>query len=179
MVYVALLRGINVGGKAMVSMTALKSCFEDLGFEDVTTYINSGNVLFKTDRVGNGTMTKEIEAALQETFKLNVKVLLKTEPQLKELLSKVPAKWVNDVTTKCDVMFLWPEIDKPDVIEQLTVNPDVEELRYEPGALLWCLERANYTKSRVPRMIGTPLYAQMTIRNINTLRKLVALADKL
>ena len=163
----------------MVSMSQLKTCFEELGLEDVKTYINSGNILFRTDCVGVGALTKEIETCLLETFDLSIKVLLKTHDQLKDLVAHIPADWVNDADTKCDVMFLWPEIDQPDVLEQIPSNPDIESVRYLPGAVLWCINRKFATKTRVTRIIGTPLYAQMTIRNANTARKLLALADAL
>ena len=179
MVYIALLRGVNVGGKAMVSMTELRSCFETLGFTDVKTYINSGNILFRTDRVGVSMLTKEIEACLSERFGLDIKVLLKTDDQLKELVAHIPKDWANDADTKCDVMFLWPEIDNAEVLTQIPSNPDIETTRYESGAVLWCINRKFATKTRVTRIIGTPLYAQMTIRNVNTVRKLLALADQL
>ncbi len=179
MVYVALLRGVNVGGKAMVGMSDLKACFEDLGFETVQTYINSGNVLFKTDRVGQGALTKQIEIALEAKFKLPIKVLLKTYDQLAKLVAEIPKNWVNDATTKCDVMFLWPEIDRAETLQQVPSNPDIETVRYTPGAVLWHLDRKFAARTRVTRIIGTPLYAQMTIRNCNTVRKLLALADSL
>lgn len=179
MVYIALLRGVNVGGKAMVSMTALKDCFEGLEFEHVRTFINSGNVVFSTDRVGQGTLTKEIEAALHNTFDLPIKVLLKTHDQLKSLAAKIPKTWVNDTATKADVLFLWPEVDKPAVLAQIPYNPDVEEIRYHPGAVIHRVARADATKSRLPRLVGTPLYAQLTIRNPNTVRKLLDLAESL
>lgn len=163
----------------MVSMNQLKDCFDTLGFSDVKTYINSGNVLFRTDRVGYGTITRDIEACLTKTFGINIKVLLKTHDQLKNLAAHIPKDWVNNATTKCDVMFLWPEVDRAEVLEGLPSNPDIETVRYIPGAVLWHIDRALAPKSRMTRIAGTPLYSQMTIRNPNTVRKLLALAETL
>jgi len=179
MIYLALLRGINVGGKSMVSMTTLKTCFEALGFEDVQTVLNSGNVLFRTDRVGQGAITKTIEAGLLAEFDLPVKALLKTHDQLKDITAAIPKAWVNNIHTKCDVMFLWPEADNPAVLAQLPTNPAIEEVQYVPGAVLWRVSRANQDKSRMTRIVSTPLYQHMTIRNPNTVRKLLALAETL
>lgn len=61
--YVALLRGVNVGGKNKVSMSELKVCFEDLGYQNVSTYINSGNILFTSSKSA-AALAKEIEATL-------------------------------------------------------------------------------------------------------------------
>lgn len=179
MIYIALLRGVNVGGKAPVSMAALKICFEGLGFSGVKTYINSGNVLFRTDRVGVDTLTKEIEACLQRQFDLDIKVLLKTHDQLKELAAHIPKDWVDDTKTRCYVLFLWPKVDRPEVLNEIPSKSEIETIRYEPGAVVWYLERKFVTKSRMSRIFGTPLYAQLTIRSINTVRRLLALAEAL
>src|SRR6187551_991533 len=179
MVYVAPLRGINVGGKAMVSMAGLKACFETLGLADVKTYINSGNVIFREPEKSTETLTKQIESALQTAFKLDIKVLLKTHDEFKSLVAQIPETWENDSGTKCDVMFLWPAVDSPDVLEKLPINSEIEEIRYVPGAVLWRIERAKATKSRVTRIIGTNLYKQITIRNANTVRKLLTLTSEL
>jgi len=65
------------------------------------------------------------------------------------------------------------------VLAQLPTNPAIEEVQYVPGAVLWRVSRANQDKSRMTRIVGTPLYKQMTIRNPNTVRKLLALAETL
>lgn len=176
MVYLALLRGVNVGGKAMVSMAALKDCFETLGFTHVTTFINSGNLLFQSTEKQQEKLTRAIEAALQTSFNIPIQILLKTHDQLMSIADAIPDDWVNDDATKCDIMFLWPEIDNPKILEQLPSNPGIEETRYEPGAVLWHINRTLVTKSRMTRIVGTKLYHQMTIRNVNTVRKLAALA---
>jgi uncharacterized protein (DUF1697 family) len=69
-------------------------------------------------------------------------------------------------------MFLWKEADSPDVLEQLAANPEVDIVKYVSGAILWNLHRTNYNKSALPKLIGTKVYKQMTVRNVNTLRKL-------
>lgn len=68
MVYVALLRGINVGGKNRIEMAALKACVEDQGLRNVTTFIQSGNVIFEAGRTGGAALTRRIEEALASTF---------------------------------------------------------------------------------------------------------------
>ena len=66
--YVALLRGINVGGKNLIPMPALKAAFEEHGFDDVRTYIQSGNVVFSTPTSSQVTLTREIERTISTTF---------------------------------------------------------------------------------------------------------------
>lgn len=179
MVYVALLRGINVGGKGMVPMARLKTIFERLGLEGVQTYINSGNVIFKSPSSNSSALTKRIETAITKDVGLTVKVLLRDQPQMKQLVAGIPKAWVNDGQTKCDVMFLWDHIDRPAVLKQLPVNREIEDAKYVKGAVLWCIDRKLASKSRMTRIVGSDLYKNLTIRNPNTVRKLYKLMQAL
>ncbi len=85
--------------------------------------------------------------------------------------------WVDDNTMKCDVMFLSDEVDHPEVLDGLTIKPGLDEVRYVRGALVWKVNRGDVTKSGMMKLAGTPLYKQMTIRNCNTTRKLLALME--
>ncbi len=177
-VYIALLRGINVGGKAAVSMATLKTCFEELGYTDVKTYINSGNVIFKAPKTAPEKLAAQLEQAIAKTFSLTVKVLVKAPAELQAIVKNIPDKWVNDAENKCDVLFLWPDIDNPAVLEQIPSNPDVETNSYYPGAVVHRVAKKYATKSRLTRIVGTPMYQSVTIRNINTVRKLIAIAEE-
>src|SRR5580700_5432601 len=75
MTYVAFLRGVNVGGKGIVSMAAIKEALVALGLSDVRTYINSGNVIFSTRAADAGRLTVGIEKALQQQAGIAIKVL--------------------------------------------------------------------------------------------------------
>lgn len=179
MIYIALLRGVNVGGKSIVSMAALKDCFEGLGFQNVTTYINSGNVIFSTEQGSSNEIASHIEAALDQAFDPGIHVLVKAKKELEKLVANVPEEWVNNTETRCDVMFLWPAIDNERVLEELPTKPDLETVSYVPGAVIWHIDRPLITKSRMARIIGTPVYKQITTRNITTVRKLVALTNEI
>ena len=171
MIYVALLRGINVGGKNKVDMGKLKAIFEDAGMRDVTTYINSGNVVFKDNRRKPATIAKALEKAIEADLGFRIGVLLRDLPAIKKLLKALPARWTNDADMRCDVLFLWEKFDRKDVLQELTIKPDIEDVRYVPGALFWRVDRSNVMKSSLPKIIGTDLYKGMTIRNANTVRK--------
>jgi len=175
MMYVAFLRGINVGGKAMVSMAELKTRFEALGHARVKTYINSGNVLFSSDENDTASLAAQLEQALSQHFRLDLKVLVKSLLELTRLTQEIPAAWTNDQLMRCDVLLLWPDVDSPDILQQLPIQPALEDVRYLPGAVVWRVDRANATKSRLTRIVGTPLYKQLTIRNVNTVRKVLKL----
>jgi uncharacterized protein (DUF1697 family) len=175
MTYVALLRGINVGGGRKVDMKELKATFERAGMEEVRTYINSGNVLFRAASGEPGQLVRLLESAIRSTFGFPVKVILREAGDVKALVEALPDTWVNGPDAKCDVMFLGEDIDGPDVLDRLTIKPDIDDVRYVPGAILWRVDRPNVTRSGMMKLVGTELYAGMTVRNCNTVRKLDAL----
>ena len=173
MTYVALLRGINVGGKNKVDMKQLKAVFEDAGMTSVRTYINSGNVIFGTSERGRVHLTQRLEKAIARRFGFNVDVLLRDLKTMRALVKAIPRGWTDDATTRCYVMFLWDEVARP----SLTFKPELDDVRYIAGAIVWRVDRKNITRSGMTRLMGTPLYKQMTIRNVNTTRKLLELME--
>ena len=174
--YAALLRGINVGGNRKVEMKKLRETFERLGLLDVKTYIASGNIIFRTNISDEEKLAKKIETAIQKDFGINdIKVLLRGSGKMSKLVKAIPASWVNDNEMRCDIMFLWKEADKKNVLEELPANPAIEDVKYVQGAILWRIDRAQVTRSKMFKIAGTKLYKQMTIRNANTVRKIYEL----
>src|SRR5882672_5777503 len=94
--YVALLRGINVGGKNMIKMTELKVCFEKMGMHNVRTYIQSGNVLFESSQTDIGKLTEEVEQALSKTFGYKSVVVVRSHQQLQDTVRRAPAGFGRD-----------------------------------------------------------------------------------
>jgi uncharacterized protein (DUF1697 family) len=178
MIYVALLRGINVGGKNKVDMAELKAVFEQAGMTRVKTYINSGNVIFSSRARNRTNLAARLEKGIAEHFGFEIKVLVRNLDDMRASVGTLPAKWVNDDSMKCDVMFLWDEVDAPDLLDEVVIKPDLDDVRRVPGALLWAVDRDKVTKSGMPRLVGTPLYKKMTIRNCTTARKLLELMEE-
>src|SRR3954462_4325371 len=116
MIYVALLRGINVGGNAKVSMSELKAALDQAGLQAVKTYINSGNIVFKDDMRTPDELVSLIEKTIQTECKLDVKVLVRDMNAVKAVCEALPETWRNDTTMKCDVLFLWDEIDNESIL---------------------------------------------------------------
>jgi uncharacterized protein (DUF1697 family) len=87
----------------------------------------------------------------------------------------LPDAWVNDTTMKCDVMFLWPTIDSSNVLEQIPHNPEIEDVIYLPGVVVWRIDRDKVNGGQMPKIIGSDIHKQLTVRNPNTVRKLYAL----
>lgn len=167
--YIALLRGINVGGNCKVEMPKLKKTFESMGFSDVATYINSGNVIFKSNKE---VTSQYIEKVLSKEFGFEIKTLVISGVQLKKIARAIPSHFTNDTELRTDVLFLWKDFDKKSTIKLIKINPDVDNLKYVSGAIIWNLKRSDYGKSRMNKLIGTVVYKNMTGRNVNTVRKL-------
>jgi uncharacterized protein (DUF1697 family) len=176
MIYVALLRGINVGGNNKVEMKKLKATFESLGFKHVVTYINSGNVVFETVSEEQADIVRQLEVAIKKDFQLDIKVLIRNFQSIKTVCEQLPDTWVKNEIMRTDVMFLWEKFDNPGVMEQLKLNA-VDNVKYVLGAILWNIKGEDYSKSGMPKMIGTELYKNMTIRNVNTVRKLCQMME--
>jgi uncharacterized protein (DUF1697 family) len=175
MAYVALLRGINVGGKGLVDMKQLKAAFERAGLADVKTYINSGNVVFSGGGKDRARLRRRIERAIKDDFGLDITVVLRDTDELRAVVDTLPKHWTNDTKHKCDVFFS-DEFTSPKSIDLLPLTPGIEETRFTPGAIVCRVPREKQSKSKLTRLVGTDLYRRMTARNCNTARKLLELA---
>ncbi|HEV2141613.1 MAG TPA: DUF1697 domain-containing protein [Candidatus Dormibacteraeota bacterium] len=172
MIYVAFLRGVNVGGNSIVSMAAIKEALVALGLSDVRTYINSGNVIFSTRASDARQLTARIEKALEQHTGMAIKVLVMDHKSLKKMVGAIPPSWVDDKTMRTYVLLLWKELDDRSILDRLPIKAGVDELRYTPGAVVWRVDRENVGRSQMNRIVGTPVYKKITIRSANTMRKL-------
>ncbi len=179
MIYVALLRGINVGGNNKINMKELKRVFEEAGMTAVKTYINSGNIIFSDVVRTKPEVTDILENAIFSEFGLHIKVLVYAIDEYSRIAEAVPAEWTNDEKLKSDVLFLWEEVNDESVMAQLPLKPGIDHAQYVPGAILWSVARDQVTKSGMTKIIGTKLYKQVTIRNVNSVRKIHQLMQEL
>lgn len=173
MTHVALLRGINVGGKNKVEMARLRDVVERLGHQRVRTYINSGNVVFSAK--GKGDPTEKITAAIHEEFGFRVEVLVKDIEAVETVEQAIPEHWVDDKTMRTYVMFLWEEFDDPSIVDVVPIREGIDNLIYVDGAIIWQVDRENVTRSGMSRLASSALYKSMTIRNANTVRKIASM----
>lgn len=171
MKYIALLRGINAGKLRRVDMKKLKALFEALEFKNVSTYLNSGNVVFESERRRKET-GERIRTGLNRELGFDIPTLVKTEKEVKRIAEAIPEGWRNDAAQRSDVAFLFPEIDRGETLGELPVNRKYLDIRYTKGAIYWNLDRKDNNKSRLNRIVGHPLYQLMTLRNVSTTRYL-------
>lgn len=175
MIFVALLRGINVGGKNKISMKLLKQTFERAGMNDVVTYINSGNIIFSHKDLSKAELSYLLEEAILDDFELQIKVVVLNRDEITKIVNAIPASWKNDKDMRSDILFLWDEINNKAVLEKLVIKPAIDSVKYVPGAILWSVDKENITKSGKSKIIGSDIYKKITVRNVNTVRKIYAL----
>ena len=177
-VFVALLRGVNVGGNNMISMSELKKSFEAMGFANVSTYINSGNIIFESKESDARKLEKKIEQMLSREYELNSKVVLRSFSEMDKLVQSLPRKWGDDSSWRYNVIFLRHTIDSEDILDELPANSDIEEVIYRPGTLLWSAQVESITQTKMNKLSSRKMFQDMTVRNLNTTKKLYELMRK-
>ena len=177
-VFVALLRGVNVGGNNMISMRVLKESFETMGFKQVVTYINSGNIIFTTKEADARKLEIQIEQMLLKDYKLGSKVVIRSLPEMAKLVKSLPPGWGGDARWRYNVIFLRHTIDSKKILTELPVKDDIEEVVYRPGTLLWSAQASEATRSNMVKIASKKIFKDMTIRNLNTTKKLYELMQK-
>ncbi len=175
--YVVLIRGINVGGKNKISMSQLKISLEKLGFLHVSTYIASGNVILKSDKPVSDIKTL-IEQMLPKVFKLDselIKVLVLSSTQIKNVIGNKPEGF-GEQSGKyhSDVIFLI-DIDAKEAFKVFNPKEGVDKIWIGGGVIYSQRLSMLRTKSRLNRIMVSPAYQSLTIRNWNTTLKLLAL----
>jgi uncharacterized protein (DUF1697 family) len=178
-VFVALLRGVNVGGKNNLSMSELKANLSKGGFQDVATYINSGNVLFTSSQTDARKLEKKIEQLLAKHHKLECKVVVRNRAEMKKLVESLPASWNGDDQWAHNVMFLRHSIDSKDVLKDLAPKAEIEKILYRHGAVLWSARRSAIKQSSMNKLSSRKIFQDMTVRNPNTTRKLYELMKEM
>ncbi len=174
MIQLALLRGINVGGRNRVEMARLRTVFESVGCRGVRTYINSGNVIFEHGDA-RSRLRASLEQAVEAEFGFPVRLVLRDVDEMTSLAGAIPAAWTEDAAMRCYVMFLWEEVDDPSVLDLITVRSGIDDVMYLPGTIVWRVDRDVLTRSGMMRLTGADIYTRVTIRNVNTVRALVGL----
>lgn len=170
--YVALLRGINVGGKTLINMKELKASIEELGLNDVSTYIASGNVLFNSGDRGPAELQKKIESAIEKRFGLPVKAVVLDRPAYARIVRAIPKAWVDNARVRANVAFVRAGTDAKQVVSRLQPDPAVEEVKATSGAILWATNRDALNRSVMRKLIGGAAYKELTVRSLNTTLKL-------
>ena len=174
--YIALLRGINISGKNKIPMAELKKGFEDLGFSDVRTYLNSGNVMFSCREDDITGITKRIEKMIGDVFELDIPVFVIKTEELKDIVRHAPEWWGTDDKKIYDnLIFIMPPTTFTEVYEAIGEPKEgLEQIMEYDNAVFWSFDLKDHRKTNWwPKTTALPIGSRLTIRTANTVRKLI------
>ena len=150
--YVALLRGINVGGRNLVRMADIRACLEHHGFKSVTTYIQSGNILFESGVSDVATLTATIEQAYSAAFGHEAPVFLRSQKQLKKVVSQAPPVWKNGAALRRNVAFLRQPLTAKRAVTEIVPKPGVDVVTAGDGVVYLSTLMTRVKQSALPKI---------------------------
>lgn len=171
--YLVLLRGVNVGGKNLVKMADLRTTFEEMGFDEVSTYIQSGNVLFRAPRQKRAELAAGIESALSKRFGTELKVVLLTAAELRAVVEGAPRGFGAE-SHLSDVIFLRKPLTVKKTMGLIEIRDGVDRAWAGKGVVYFSRLAAKASGSRLSKLAARPEYREMTVRNWSTTKKLLA-----
>lgn len=175
--YVALLRGINVGGRNKVPMADLRRAFEESGHGDVATLIQTGNVIF-TSSAPKASLEADVENMLERRLGYPLVVVVRSLAQLRAVVHRAPHGFGATPTKyHSDAIFLRSPLTARQVMNMVELRDGVDAAWPGRGVIYFQRLSAQRTKSRMARIVGTPEYALMTIRNWNTTTRLLHMLE--
>jgi uncharacterized protein (DUF1697 family) len=176
--YLALLRGINVGGNNIIKMVDLKRWFEDQGFENVATFIQSGNVLFDSSEKRPATLADRIESGLLARFAYAARIVLRSHEQMSAALASAPSGFGTEPDLyRYDALFVRAPVSVSDVLPHLKPRDGVDTVAAGPGVCYFSRLISRASQSYLSKIVTSPVYKDLTIRNWATTSKLAALMD--
>lgn len=176
--YLALLRGINVGGNNKIPMAELRACLEAAGLTKVATYIQSGNVIFDSNK-SHVALAELISACIKDRFGFTVPVAVFTAQEWQTIIKKAPVQWGTDPHWKHNLLIILMPHDMHEIIQNIgELKPDIEMLVPGDGVLYQSMSLKLFGKTTTGKLAAKPIYSRMTVRNYNTSRTLLKLLEE-
>lgn len=171
---VALLRGINVGGNNIIRMADLRAGFEAMGFTQVETLIQSGNVVFSSKPASKARLTAAIEQALSNAFGYVSRVVVVSAQELALVVAQAPEGFGKQPDRyRYDVLFVKEPLTPTEALMQVPVKPGVDTAYAGTHALYFRRLITRASQSHLNKLVQKPVYQSLTIRNWNTTTKLL------
>ncbi|OAS16354.1 DUF1697 domain-containing protein [Paenibacillus oryzisoli] len=176
--YIAMLRGINVSGQKIIKMDRLRQLFESMAFRNVSTYIQSGNVIFDGDELDAAILRDRIVHELKEQLTFDISVIIRTPEELQEVVQNTPYATIKaDENEQRYVTFLSQVPSEAALAKLAAAQNEVDEYTVK-GLTVYLLIRKNYGDSKFSNnFIEKKLGVAATTRNWETVNKLIQLAD--
>ncbi len=176
--YIALLRGINISGKNKIAMSELKKCFAELGFAEIVTYLNSGNVIFSSAIEDKDVLSNKVQLMIKDRFHLEIPVFIILQEELAELLKNAPDWWGDDNREIYDnLIFLMPPLSYQEFYDEIGVpKAEYESVYHYKNVVFWSFSRKDHQKTNWwSKTAGSGVSGRITIRTANTVRKIAGM----
>lgn len=181
MKYIALLRGVNISGKNKIVMSKLKKILEENDYQNVTTYLNSGNVIFETSITNKEILANDISRIIRNNFSLDTPVFVINENKLENILNNAPDWWGTDNKEIYDnLIFIMPSTSYEDVYNTIG-NPseNIDKIEEFHNSIFWSFDLKQYRKSNWwIKTASTNIKDKITIRTANTVKKILEICKK-
>ncbi|MCI0450343.1 MAG: DUF1697 domain-containing protein [Chlorobi bacterium] len=176
MTYIAFLRGINVSGQKLIKMEGLRKMFGKMGYKNVRTYIQSGNVVFESPKSKNESLAKKIESGLEKSLGYDVTVVIRTKEEIESVIKNFPFSKVKNIESfKTDVAFLATGPDKSAVkeLESLSTKDEMFKVTGNNVYSLRSLAKGFQETLLGKNILEKKLKVRATVRNWNTVNKVL------
>jgi uncharacterized protein (DUF1697 family) len=177
MKYVALLRGINVGGNNIIKMTDLQKVFETAGYTNVKTVIQSGNVIFESRETDKEIITGRLEAVLSKAFQYSSKVVIRSHKEMTRIISEVPKIWNQKNDVRSYILFIKEPVTENEVASEVEVTEGIDSIKTGIGVVYMTTKMEGLTKSKFSKIIGKKVYKDVTMRNYKTSHIILEIMD--
>lgn len=181
MKYIALLRGINISGKNKISMPELKKLLEENNYQNVSTYLNSGNIIFECNIDNKETIMNNIHTLIKTKFILDIPVYITTDKELEDILNNSPKWWGSSNKEIYDnLIFIIPPTKYEEVYNTIgSPKEGLEQIEEYNNCIFWSFDLNNYRKSNWwVKTASTDIKDKITIRTANTMRKILEICQK-
>ncbi len=158
----------------IIKMSDLKAAVENCGFKNVSTYIQSGNIIFESNEKDSDVITTKLEHELLKSLNYDSRIVVRTYQQLKTILSNVPADWKKRNDMRCYLAFVKEPTTAEDVISELELKEGVDSVKAGESVVYMSTLLSGLTKSGFTKLINKKVYKDITIRNYNTCQKILA-----
>lgn len=176
--YIALLRGINISGKNKIAMSELKKGFSEIGFVEITSYLNSGNIIFSSSVDDKDILSNKIRLMIKDRFDLDIPVFIILQEELIDILDNAPDWWGDDNKEIYDnLIFIMPPLSYQDIYDEIGESKVEYETVYNyKNAIFWSFSRKDYQKTNWwSKTASSSISDKITIRTANTVRKIVGM----
>lgn len=181
MKYIVLLRGVNISGKNKVSMPKLKQLLEENNYQNVSTYLNSGNIIIESNINNKELIIENISKIIEFNFNIKIPIYIMTVPELEDILNNSPSWWgTTNKEIYNNLIFIIPPTTYEEVYNTIgSPKENVDQIEEYHNTIFWSFVLKDYRKSTWwIKTASTSITNKITIRTANTMKKLLQLSQK-